>query len=97
MATENPVSPKVIAASAGAGAGGVISTFVLWLLGVTYWHEPNGADNVAKALAAVPSPVAAIITLVIGALVAAVAGWTVTDPNRVTTSDLAQLKKLKGE
>lgn len=88
MSTENPVSPKVYAASAGAGGAAVLSSLVLWGLGVAFWNQPSAAGSAAAAIAAVPTPVAAFITFVLGIGTAALSGWKVNDPHRVTTSEL---------
>jgi hypothetical protein len=59
------IESKVIAATAGSGAGAAISAFVLWLLGITVWHVPNSADLAGSAVAAVPTPVAGLIAIVL--------------------------------
>ena len=71
----NKVETKVVAATAGSGAGAVLASFGLWMLGVTVWHVDSGADHAGEAVAAVPSPVAGLILLVVSGLGAAVAGW----------------------
>jgi hypothetical protein len=95
MSAENPISPKVIASTAGAGVGAALSALVIWILGVTVWDQAGGADSVNAAMAAVPAPVSNIIALLITAAVAAVSGWRVTDTHRVTTSDLRLLENTK--
>jgi len=62
-----PIHPKARAAASGGGAGAVAATFVLWLLGVAIWHQPNGADQATAAIAAVPWPVAAVVLLAVPA------------------------------
>jgi hypothetical protein len=96
MSAENPISPKAIASTTGAGLGAAIATLITWILGVLVWNESSGASNVSDALAAVPSPVSAVVLLVIPAALAAISGWSVVDPNRVTTTDLQTLEKVKG-
>lgn len=61
----NTIESKVYAATLGSGAGTITSGFLLWLLGVTFWHSPSSASDAASAAAAVPSPVAALVTLVL--------------------------------
>ena len=95
MSAENPVSPKAIASTTGAGLGAAVGTLVTWILGVTAWNEPSAASNASDAIAAVPSPVSAVIVLVIPAALAAVLGWSVVDPNRVTTTQLKTLRKVE--
>lgn len=96
MSKSNPVSPKVIAAAVGAGVGGgagaVVSTLVLWIVGVLAYGVPGDADNAAAAAAAVPLPLSGAILLVLAiggaALVAARAGYSTTDPLRVTADNV---------
>lgn len=71
----NPVEAKVLAATVGSGAGSAVGTFLLWLLGVLVWHQPDGADKAGDAIGAVPSPVAGLLLVVVSAAGAAVAGW----------------------
>lgn len=95
MSTENPVSPKVAAASAGAGGAAILSSLVLWALGVLFWGQPSAASSATDAIAAVPTPVAGFITFILGVVTAAVSGWKVTDPLRVTTSELKQVQAIR--
>lgn len=94
MSNDNPVSPKVIASAAGAGAGATVSSLLVWLLGVTVWAAPATAQSVDQATAAVPAPVAAFVTLVVTVVGSAAFGWRVNDPNRVTTSELMVLRGI---
>lgn len=67
MAANNaPVEGKVWAGTVGGGAGTTISTFFIWLLGITIWNAPSDADGAHEALSAVPFPVVAMIVLVLG-------------------------------
>lgn len=95
MSAENPVSPKAIASTGGAGAGALVATFVTWLLGISVWDASSSSDRVADALAAVPSPVSALVALLISGVGAAVSGWTVRDPYRITNSELTALRQLQ--
>ena len=70
-----PVERKVWAASSGAGAGGVVATVLIWLLGATAWGGGTGAGEVEAAYAAVPAPVTALITLAVGYASAWLAGY----------------------
>jgi hypothetical protein len=56
------IETKVVSATAGSGAGAVVSTFIVWLLGATIWDAGTGASDVDKAIAAVPTPVSANVT-----------------------------------
>ena len=78
----NPVSPKVVAASVGAGTGSVISTLVLWIIGVVFYDVPASAERVSEAMAAVPSPVTGVIALALTIAGAGGAGYRVPDPER---------------
>ena len=94
MSADNPVSPKVVASTAGAGAGAVLSSFVIWGLGVLIWKQPPTADMVGAAAAAVPAPVSGLILFVISGLGAAIPGWRVKDSNRLTPDQIAKVNKL---
>lgn len=61
-----PTERKVYAATIGAGAGTIVSEFILWALDSAFWP----ADNVN-----VPFPVAAFVNLVIPAALAFGLGW----------------------
>ncbi len=85
MSISNPISPKIVAASAGAGAGAVVSTLILWIIGVVAYHIPADAESVSAAVAAVPSPITAAIGLLLVIAGAAIPGYQTTDPNRVVS------------
>lgn len=93
---DNPISPKVVAASAGAGAGAAISTLINWLLGVFVWQQPATAAGVADAISAVPSPVSAIILLLVTIAGAGGAGYKTTDELRLTVSEMRKLRAGAG-
>lgn len=82
MNTSNPVSPKIVAAAAGAGAGAVVSQLAVWLIGAALFGGGWSADQVDNAIAAVPTPVYAFVVLVVTVIGAAVPGYRVTDPLR---------------
>ena len=82
------VETKVIAATAGGGAGGVVGTFVLWVLGAWLWRAGWGADQVDAALAAVPGPVSALVPLILGAAGAFIGGYSAPHTER-TEAELA--------
>lgn len=68
------VETKVIAGGAGAGAGAVVATLIVWIVGVAAFggtvHDTTGA------IAAVPPPVSDAIWVVVSALGSLAAGWS---------------------
>lgn len=62
-----PVERKVYAATIGAGAGTIVSQFVLWAADSLWWPGDGKVD--------VPLPVAGFINLVVPAALAFVLGW----------------------
>lgn len=76
------VSPKVVAAGAGAGAGSILSSFVVWLVGVLVFGGSPAASAVEATTAAVPLPVVALVGLVLTLAGALIPGYTITDPAR---------------
>ncbi len=95
MSVQNPVSPKVVAATAGAGIGAAVTTMTLWVLGVVAWDSPSSAAAAADAVAAVPAPVSGVIALVIPTVLAAAASYRTPDRHRVTTDELLQLETMR--
>jgi hypothetical protein len=95
MSAENPISPKAIASTTGAGLGAAVSTLIIWVLGVVGWHGSAAASKVAETIAAVPGPVSAVVGLLIPAGLAAILGWRVVDPNRVTAEELQILRNAQ--
>jgi hypothetical protein len=79
------IESKVIAATAGSGAGAAVSAFVLWLLGITVWHVPNTADSAGSAISAVPTPVAGLIAIVLAVAGAFLAGYAAPHTDRPTS------------
>lgn len=61
-----PVERKVYAATIGAGAGTIVSNFVLWAVDAIWWPANDASP---------PDPVAAFINLVIPAALAFALGW----------------------
>jgi hypothetical protein len=57
-----PTESKVYGATIGGGAGATLTAFVLWLLGVLIWHVSSTAPAAGDAIAAVPLPVAGVLT-----------------------------------
>jgi hypothetical protein len=82
MSAANPVSPKIIAAASGAGAGAILSSAAVWFLGAWLWRVGFSAENVDAAVAAVPLPLTAIVGLVFTVVGAAVPGYRTTDSIR---------------
>lgn len=92
MSKENPISPKAVAATGGAGLGAAVATLVTWMLGVTVWNAPSAAGSANDAIAAVPTPISAVIVLIVPAALAAIFGWSFADPHRVTSAQLRTLR-----
>lgn len=83
MSASNPISPKVISAAAGAGGSAIIGGAILWALGAGVFGAGWEADTVEAAIASVPSPLAALVYLLITVAGAAIPGYFIADPNRV--------------
>jgi hypothetical protein len=77
-----PIESKVLAATGGAGLGGAFGTFVLWLLGVTFWHSSAAADQATTAVASVPEPVGALIVIVVAGVGALISGYVAPHTSR---------------
>jgi hypothetical protein len=75
IVSASTVEPKAKAAGYGAGAGGVVATFVLWLLDELIWNGTAAPD--------VPLPVAALVMLVVPAAVAFAASYHARHVNRL--------------
>lgn len=97
MSAENPVSPKAIASTSGAGIGAALATLLNWSLGVTVWGASGDAAGVTGAIAAVPTPVSAVVAIIIPAAVAAISGWRVSDPHRVTSTELKMVQATRAQ
>lgn len=69
------VEPKTKAAGYGAGAGGVLATFVLWLLDELIWNGQAAPD--------VPLPVSGLVITFVPAAVAFAASWWARHVNRL--------------
>lgn len=91
MTVQNPLSPKVIAAAAGAGAGATLGTLLLWIIGAAAFGGGWSADQAMTAVASVPGPLAAGVLLAVTIAGAALPGYSVADPNRVSTDDAAMV------
>ena len=76
------VETKVWAALAGGAGGGVLVSFLLWLLGITIWHVSSTAGSASVAMAAVPTPVADLLLIGVPALSAALAGYVAPHTSR---------------
>lgn len=76
------IETKVIAAGAGGLAAGEFSRFVVWLLGVVLWHQPDTALKAGEAIAAVPGPVAALVPPALGGVCAFLAGYVAPHTSR---------------
>jgi hypothetical protein len=92
--TMNPISPKVWAAAIGAGAGTILSTFLLWLLGAGIFHGGWSADRVDNAIAAVPTPLSLFVGLLVTLGLTAIGAYAKTDPERLPTLGSEQRKRV---
>lgn len=72
---KHPVEPKVKAATQGAGAGAVLSQFVLWGADEIFWNGDSLPPDV-------PFPVAAAITLGVTSGLAFIGGYLARHVNR---------------
>ena len=77
-----PTETKVVSAGAGAGGFALVSQAVIWLLGCWLWGASWDADKATDALAAVPFPLAALITAGAAWLGARVAGYLAPHTHR---------------
>jgi hypothetical protein len=96
--TKAPIESKVYGGTIGTGAGAVISAFVVWLLGVTVWGAPPDSPGATEALAAVPSPVAAIVGLLITVGGSFVGGYLARHtPRPETTEALDRIEEAEAD
>ena len=70
------IEAKVYAALVGSGAGGAVSVFVLWLIGLAF----GGSGD--QAAAAVPAPVTGVVLALLPALGAAIGGYSAEHTER---------------
>lgn len=70
---DTTIEPKVATATFGSGAAGVVSGFILYLLGTFIWHGSGDA---------VPLPVQQVVLLVVPAAGAFIGGWLTRHVNR---------------
>ena len=75
VVNDSVVEPKTKAATAGAGAGAIVSAFVLWLLDELIW---DGADNPPE----VPLPVSALVALIVTGAVTFISSYYARHVNR---------------
>ena len=78
----NTIESKVYAATLGSGAGTILSGFLLWILGVTFWGASSDAAQSVTAASAVPAPVAALVTLLLTIGGAFAAGYAAPHTSR---------------
>jgi hypothetical protein len=76
------IETKVIAAAAGSGLGAALSAFLLWIVGVFAFGASSAADQVPKALAAVPEPVGALLAILVAILGAFIGGYAAPHTSR---------------
>ena len=73
------LSPKVVAGTAGAGAGAIVTTAVTWALGAGAFGGGWDAASVEGAMAAVPAPLVALVALGIGVAFTFLPAWWIRD------------------
>ena len=73
---------KVIAAMGGSGLGAALSAFLLWVVGVLAFGASSAADQVPKALAAVPEPVGALLAILVAIGGAFIGGYAAPHTHR---------------
>lgn len=72
------VSPKVVAGTAGAGAGAILTAVVVWVVGAA-WSGRWDAAGVEVAVDAVPAPLAALLALIIAVALTLIPAWWIRD------------------
>ena len=91
------LSPKVVAGTAGAGAGAIVTALVTWVVGAAYSGDWTAA-GVETALASVPAPLVAFIGLVVGVAFTFIPAYFITDHLRETGAKIEALPgDLQGE
>lgn len=78
----NALETKVVAGAAGAGLGGVLTSFVVWLLGVLIWHASSSALDAGAAITSVPTPVSLLVGALLTAVLSFVAGYRAPHTSR---------------
>lgn len=78
---------KVIAAAAASGLGGVISTLVVWWMGVQFWGSSASASAATEAMAAVPPQVSSVVVAFVSLFCAGAAGYLAPHTSRSVPSD----------
>lgn len=76
------LSPKVLAAGAGAGGGTVVGALVLWILGALLFGGSWDAVAAPATVAAVPGPLHDAVLLVLAITGAIIGGYVKVDPDR---------------
>src|SRR5450756_15093 len=76
------IEAKVIAPTAGSGLGAALSAFLLWIVGVFAFGASSAADQVPKALAAVPEPVGALLAILVAIGGAFIGGYSAPHTHR---------------
>ena len=89
---DKALSPKVVAGTAGAGAGAIVTALVTWLVGAAYAGDWT-AGGVETALASVPAPLVAFIGLVVGVAFTFVPAYFIRDHLR---EEGARIERLPG-
>jgi hypothetical protein len=86
----HPVEAKVIAGTLGAGAGSIVTDFILWVIDTT-WYPSDAA--------VVPTPVAAFVGLIVTGGLAFLSGYyahhTYRYEDEVATTEIEQINNPK--
>lgn len=83
------IESKVYAATLGSGAGAIVGSFLLWVLGVTLWHASSDAGQSVAAVSSVPAPVSGVVGLVLTVGGAFAAGYRAPHTDRPDVAPIA--------
>lgn len=78
---------KVISAGLGAPLGGALAAYVTWQTGVMFFGASKDAGKAVDAVAAVPTPLAALLGFICVGGVAYLAGWLAPHTMRASADD----------
>jgi hypothetical protein len=96
MSSNKIIETKVYAAAGGGGLAAAVGEFLLWLLGVLLWHVPADAKHAGDAHAAVPSPVATLLLVLLAVVGAAYGGYKAPHTARPDLNPAATVTSTTG-